>query len=261
MTAGTALALAAGLAAAGCAAERPAATRGAPPAAAATPDSPGTASPPTTTPEATRTTPEVAAGGGAGGAPGAAAAAARFQASVGPVTTAALGASWHPGCPVGPEQLRTLTVTFWGFDGQPHSGVLVANQDAVGALIAVFGELFRDRFPIRSIRPVADFGGSDDASAAADNTSAFNCRAAVATGPASWSQHAYGEAVDVNDVENPYVEGGRVIPPAGAAYTDRARHRPGMAEPVLVAAFARQGWGWGGRWTTPDYQHFSSNGR
>jgi hypothetical protein len=36
-----------------------------------------------------------------------------------------------------------------------------------------------------------------------------------------------------------------------------------MAVPggVLVRAFAGVGWGWGGRWSDPDYQHFSANGR
>ena len=76
--------------------------------------------------------------------------------------------------------------------------------------------------------------------------------------------HAYGEAIDVNDVENPYLEGSRVIPPAGKAYVDRANVRPGMAVAggVLVRAFASVGWGWGGNFAgTPDYQHFSTNGR
>ena len=75
--------------------------------------------------------------------------------------------------------------------------------------------------------------------------------------------HAYGEAIDVNTVENPYVEGGSVRPPAGSGFLDRAEHRPGMAYPggVLVSAFAAAGWPWGGRWSDPDYQHFSATGR
>ncbi len=75
--------------------------------------------------------------------------------------------------------------------------------------------------------------------------------------------HAFGEAIDVNDVENPYRDGTTIIPPAGAAYLARADVRPGMAVPggVLVSAFASAGWQWGGRWAaTPDYQHFSSTG-
>jgi len=98
---------------------------------------------------------------------------------------------------------------------------------------------------------------------AADDTAAFNCRYAVAPGPKQWSVHAYGEAVDVNPVENPYLEAGKVLPPTGKPYLDRARVRPGMAVPGgrLVEAFAAIGRQWRGRWTgSPDYQHFSSTG-
>jgi hypothetical protein len=98
---------------------------------------------------------------------------------------------------------------------------------------------------------------------AADNTSAFNCRYAVAPGPKHWSVHAYGEAIDVNTVENPYLEGGRVLPPAGRAFTNRSHYRRGMAVAggVLVRAFASVGWLWGGRWSaSPDWQHFSKTG-
>jgi hypothetical protein len=134
----------------------------------------------------------------------------------------------------------------------------------VNDVVVVFRTLYHLRFPIRQMRPIDAFHGSDDRSAAADNTSGFNCRKTVASGPTSWSMHAYGEAIDVNDVENPYYVGKRVIPPAGKRYRDRADVRPGMAVEggVLVRAFASVGWGWGGRWAgSPDYQHFSSNGR
>ena len=76
--------------------------------------------------------------------------------------------------------------------------------------------------------------------------------------------HAYGEAIDVNTVENPYVLNGRALPPAGARYLDRSDVRPGMAveRGLLVRAFAAVGWKWGGRWSgAPDYQHFSTTGR
>ena len=105
--------------------------------------------------------------------------------------------------------------------------------------------------------------GNDNAAADADDTSGFNCRYAVAPGPPRWSVHAYGEAIDVNDVQNPYVDGSTIIPPAGAAYLDRDKVRPGMAVAggELVKAFASVGWYWGGRWTaSPDYQHFSLTG-
>jgi hypothetical protein len=185
-----------------------------------------------------------------------------FSAVVTTVSTAQLGASWHAGCPVGAEQLRQLTVSYWGFDATPHTGILVVNASVTSAVTSVFRQLYNARFPIRSIRPTADYGGSDPKSMAADNTSAFNCRLAVTTGPAQWSVHAYGEAIDVNTVENPYLEGGTVMPPAGAGYTNRGDVRPGMAVRggTLINAFAAVGWPWGGRWSDPDYQHFSATG-
>jgi len=129
-------------------------------------------------------------------------------------------------------------------------------------VLAVFGFLYRQRFPIRQMKPIDAYHGNDNASMAADNTSGFNCRYAVTTGPKAWSVHAYGEAIDVNPVENPYLEAGKVLPPAGAAYANRSHARPGMALPtgVLVYAFDAAGWKWGGLWASPDYQHFSLTG-
>jgi hypothetical protein len=154
-----------------------------------------------------------------------------------------------------------VRLAYWDFEGRRRIGRLVVNADAARTVVVVFRRLYRARFPIRRIEPVDAYRGSDDASMAADNTSAFNCRAAVAAGPRSWSEHAYGRAIDVNPLENPYLEGGRVLPPRGAAFADRSRRRKGMAEGRLVAAFAASGWGWGGRWSSPDYQHFSASGR
>ena len=186
-----------------------------------------------------------------------------FVATTSAVTAAQLGATWHAGCPIGPAQLRQITLSYWGFDGAPHTGTLVVNAAVTSAVVTVFTTLYNERFPIRSIRPVSEFGGSDDASMAVDNTSAFNCRYAVADGPPKWSAHAYGEAIDVNTIENPYLEDGKVLPPAGAPFAKRAPYRPGMAVPggQLVKAFAAVGWHWGGLWTaSPDYQHFSATG-
>src|SRR4051812_36560820 len=178
-------------------------------------------------------------------------AALALHGSITPVTRAELGASWHAGCPLAPAQLRRVTVPYWGFDGAPHTGALVVNAAVAGRVGAIFERLYRARFPIRRIVPIAAYGGSDDRSMAADNTSGFNCRYAVAAGPRRWSVHAYGEAIDVNPVENPYLEGGAVLPPAGRRYLDRTVARAGMAVPrgALVTAFAAAGWQWGGRWT------------
>ena len=186
-----------------------------------------------------------------------------FSSAMAMVSAAQLGATWHPGCPVEPSQLRALQLSYWGFDGQPHTGAIVVNASVVDAVVQVFSTLYDGRFPISEMVPESAFGGDDNNAAAADDTSGFNCRFAVASGPPQWSMHAYGEAIDVNDVQNPYVSGSTVIPPAGAGYLGRGDVRPGMAVPggALVGAFGSVGWYWGGNWAgTPDYQHFSVNG-
>ena len=186
-----------------------------------------------------------------------------FAHTVSTVTRAQLPHSWHSGCPVAPSALRRVRLAYWGFDGQARTGALIVNESVVRDVVVVFRRLYGARFPLRRMRSIDAYGGNDERSLAADNTSAFNCRFVVGPGPRRWSQHAYGLAIDVNPVENPYLEGGRVHPRAGRAYLDRSRFRPGMAVRgrVLVRAFAAIGWQWGGRWGgTPDYQHFSSTG-
>jgi hypothetical protein len=153
-------------------------------------------------------------------------------------------------------------LTYWGFDRRAHRGALVVNVSVVPEVVRVFRRLYVRRFPIRRMRPIDAYQGKDERSLDHDNTAAFNCRFVVGPGPKRWSVHALGLAIDVNPVENPYLESGRVHPKAGRAYLDRSRVRRGMAVPggVLVSTFAAQGWQWGGRWTPPDYQHFSQTG-
>jgi hypothetical protein len=178
------------------------------------------------------------------------------------VTAADLPHSWRPGCPVAPADLRRLELSYWGFDDRAHTGLLVVHASEADNIIGVFKRLYDKRFPIRRMEPIDVYGGSDEASIAADNTAGFNCRNAVASGPPTWSQHAFGKAIDVNPVENPYILEGNVLPPAGREFVDRRNVRPGMAVGggELVAAFAEAGWSWGGVWANPDYQHFSAGG-
>ena len=185
----------------------------------------------------------------------------RFVGTIAPVTRADLRDSWRPGCPVGPSQLRLLRVGHWDFKGRARVGSIVVRSTEARDVLSVFRKLYAARFPIRRLRLVEAYGGSDDASMAADNTSGFNCR--KVSGTARWSAHAYGLAIDINPVENPFVHSGRVEPPAGRRYLDRSRGRPGMvvSNDVAVRAFASIGWPWGGHWTSSkDYQHFSATG-
>jgi D-alanyl-D-alanine carboxypeptidase-like protein len=184
-----------------------------------------------------------------------------FSATVTPTRWVDIRSTWRGGCPVHALELRLVRLSYWGFDGRAHLGRLVVHRRVTRDVVTVFRRLYAARFPIRRMVPVSRYGGSDDASMAADNTSGFNCR--YVSGTRRWSMHAYGLAVDVNPVENPYVSAARISPPAGRRYADRARRRPGMAVAggVLVKAFASVRWRWGGNWTgSPDYQHFSTNG-
>ncbi len=134
--------------------------------------------------------------------------------------------SWHPGCPVAPSGLRLITMTYRGFDHKVRTGRLVVNAAVTGKLILVFRKLFAMRYPIRKMVPVDAYHGSDFASIQADNTSAFNCR--DATGSSSWSEHAYGLAVDLDPCENPYVYAdGYEAHKRCRKYVDRSLHDRG----------------------------------
>ncbi len=172
------------------------------------------------------------------------------------------GSSWRPGCPVGLGDLRLIHMTYWGFDDRWHMGEMVVHRWYADEVVRAFHRLYDARFPIRRMRLVDRYGADDKASMAADNTSAFNCRWRSGI-CCRWSQHAYGRAIDIDPVENPFVWSGGVSPPAGADYLDRSKHRPGMVHlhDRVWWAFHAIGWGWGGTWTTEkDYQHFSANG-
>ena len=170
------------------------------------------------------------------------------------------GSSWHRGCPVPIRRLRLIRVSFHGFDGERHMGKLVAHKDAAPALVSALRSMYRNGFKIRRMHLVDRYGANDRRSMRADNTSAFNCR--FVAGTSSWSQHAYGRAIDINPVENPYVSSdGSVSPRKGRAYADRSKQEPGMIHSgdATVRAFERVGWGWGGYWqSAKDYQHFSA---
>ena len=174
-----------------------------------------------------------------------------------------VGSSWHPGCPVHISKLRLLELRHWGFDHDVHRGKLVVHRAEDKAILRVMERLFKRRFPIRKMALIDRYDASDHRSMNDDNTSAFNCR--FVAGTSRWSNHAYGRAIDVNPIENPYVSGSHVSPPAGKPFADRSRDAKGMIHDgdVVVRAFARKaGWEWGGDWSggTRDYQHFSANG-
>jgi D-alanyl-D-alanine carboxypeptidase len=171
------------------------------------------------------------------------------------------GKSWHKGCPVLLRDLRLVTVDFWGFGGGLRQGRVVIYEKQAWKIKRVFAKLFYAGFRIRRMVPIDRYGGSDDRSMDANNTSAFNCR--FVAGTTRWSQHAYGKAIDINPIRNPYVSGSYVSPTAGAPYANRSKHAIGMIHggDKVVQAFASVNWKWGGYWSSPkDYMHFSRSG-
>lgn len=170
------------------------------------------------------------------------------------------GVTWRPGCPVPLADLRVVRLAFHDFAGRRRTGRLVVHRDAVADVRRVFAQLWDLGFPIRRMRPIEAYGGDDFASIEADNTSAFNCRPKTGSST-TWSHHAYGRAIDLNPLENPYVLHGRTTHDGSLPYLDRSTARPGVVreDDPVVAAFDAIGWYWGGRWHDPvDHQHFSA---
>jgi len=177
------------------------------------------------------------------------------------------GGSWSQtrGCPVPLRNLRYIRVDYLGFDGKRHNGELIMHKAVARDIVDVFKELYAIHYPIKQMRLVSDYRASDWQSIDHDNTSAFNCRSA--TGSKKWSKHAYGRAIDINPIENPYIsKSGRIAHKKSLKYRHRG-NRGGLTpddRAVLLPyskatqIFKRHGFSWGGDWSSiKDYQHFS----
>jgi hypothetical protein len=176
----------------------------------------------------------------------------------------------HANAPVGCAQLRIVRFSYVGFDGRQHSdGEIMVMAAAAEHVQAIFDTLLQRRFAIAGAKLMNRYQGDDQASMRDNNTSAFNDRAV--TGNSAPSLHAYGLAIDLNPVQNPFLQFGEdgkatFSPEAGSRYANRLQQRPGktarkgMAEDV-VALFSENGFViWGGDWDAPiDYQHFQTS--
>jgi poly-gamma-glutamate synthesis protein (capsule biosynthesis protein) len=188
-----------------------------------------------------------------------------FASSVGPIgTSVRRGMRTYDAetCPVPLADLRHLTVTHVGFDGLAHEGELVLHADVADDVVGVFAALYAARFPIERMLLIDEYGGDDDRSMAGNNTSGFNCR--TVAGSDRWSDHAFGRAIDINPVQNPYVVGTDVRPRAAQEFLAADRSATGAPVAGLIrdgdvvrTEFERIGWEWGGLYPDPDYQHFS----
>ncbi len=147
-----------------------------------------------------------------------------------------------------------LDVPFVNFDGEKQTGQIVVARDVAADVAAIFAEIYG--FPIAQMTPLVQFGWSDDASMEANNCSGFNYRRKVGKG--ELSAHALGRAVDINPLLNPYIHGEVTLPP-GAIYAESVRGTL-LADGIVVRAFEKRSWEWGGRWTSLlDYHHFEKS--
>lgn len=166
----------------------------------------------------------------------------------------------RPECPIQrPEQLRSLRINHFDFEGEVQRGQLIVNADVASSLVRILRRLYEARFPIRRMRPVEAYGGDTNASLRADNTSAFNCRRAdQINAPFAESPHANGRAIDINPRENPWLDlrCGCWLP------TPRFKSRSGGPgsidrQSVVWQAFRTEGWIWQDI-DVPDYMHFDT---
>ena len=159
------------------------------------------------------------------------------------------------------QDLRYVKIRYVDFDGKKQNGELICNQKIAQDLVEIFSELYDRQYPLASVRLVDDFGGDDLASMEADNTSCFNFREVTASGGGSHklSLHAYGLAVDLNPLYNPYVKKGKILPQSAKPYANRKNANPYRIdhEDLAYQLFTSHGFTWGGDWKSlKDYQHF-----
>ena len=155
------------------------------------------------------------------------------------------------------EDLRYLTLPYYDFNGHIQTGEMVCHKTIAHDLLLIFKELFQQQYPIHSIRLVDDYDANDEASMRDNNTSCFNYR--TVAGTTKLSKHAYGLAVDVNPLQNPWVTGNKVHPSTASEYADRTKNFPHKIDKndACYRAFKARGFTWGGNWkSSKDYQHF-----
>lgn len=150
------------------------------------------------------------------------------------------------------KDLALVTVPYLSFQSEVREGQLVVHASIAEEVQEIFNTLFEMKFPIERVMPVVAYGWDDDASMAANNSSAFNYR--VIAGTDRLSNHSYGRAIDLNPMQNPYTRRDGVVVPEGAHYDPIQQ---GTVTSAIAAVFRSRGWGWGGDWVErKDWQHF-----
>ena len=175
------------------------------------------------------------------------------------------GKSWHKGCPVDTKNLRYIRLKHKNFYRSERMGELIVHKDVAKEVVSIFHALYDIGYPIYQMRLISDFRGNDWKSIEADNTSAFNCRN-VSTGQKKWSKHAYGKAIDINPIENPFInKRGTIMHQKSYKYKKRLHKNSSFSDKSMliqkdkaIKIFEKYGWKWGGDFSPyKDYQHFS----
>jgi len=173
------------------------------------------------------------------------------------------GNSYRAGCPVKLKDLRYVEVAYRDFNGEIGIGEIIVHRSVAREVVNIFRELYNINYPIAKMELVSNYNGSDFASIEADNTSAFNCR--FIGGTKRWSNHAYGRALDINPLENPYVNRrGTTSHKRSVRYIKRVHRDNSSRDRAMLLGndratkiFKKYGWKWGGDWNSiKDYQHF-----
>lgn len=161
------------------------------------------------------------------------------------------------------EDLRYITIKYYGFDGKSKYGELISHKKIAQDLVEIFYELYQQKYPIERVSLIDNYDADDIRSMEANNSSAFNYR--MIAGTQKLSRHAMGVAVDINPRINPHVTGITVSPSNGVEYVQRdvkkckGKYKSYMIQKddYIYKLFKAHGFTWGGDWeSSKDYQHF-----
>lgn len=162
---------------------------------------------------------------------------------------------WSSECIIPLKKLKLLNLTHYNFDNRIEVGQMVVHSSKADSVITIFQELFALKFPIHTIRLIDEFEGDDELSMKANNSSCFNFRKIA--GSDRLSLHAYGLAIDINPIQNPFIQKGNISPTSGKNFINRSNIKAGMVEPIVKVFFKYGFTEWGGNWQEPiDYHHF-----
>ena len=166
---------------------------------------------------------------------------------------------WRSGdCPGYRTTFRRVEVPYWGFDGKTHRGWVNVNADVSWSTAKIFSTLYAKRFPLHRVEGIEMFGGWDWLASKANATTAFNCRrASEQNSPNGSSPHAWGRAVDLNPVQNPWINPrtGTWDPNAPAPSSAPGTIRYGG---MVWTLFRSYNWYWSGTDEWKDYMHFDT---